>query len=105
ELAAREHGGRQRARALEHEDQHGASRRLLQRLEEGLRRLARHAIGVVQDEYLVPTERRLERGPALELTDRSDTDRPRALRIALGWRGNDQVDVGMLIFIGFARPD
>ena len=52
DLAAREHGGRHRPRPRQDQDDHRRGGRLLERLEERLRRLARHPLGIVEDEHL-----------------------------------------------------
>ena len=96
DLTAREHRGRKRAHRRKYQDQDRAGGGLLERLEEGLRRVGRHAIRVVHDEDLAQPHGRPERGPALQLANLVDADGPGPTGVPLGRRGHDQMQVGML---------
>src|SRR5215470_14995895 len=75
DLAAREQGRGNRARPRQDQDDHGRGGRLLQGLEERLRRVVRHPLGLVEDEHLAARHRRPQRCEPLELADRADPDR------------------------------
>ena len=70
--------------------------RLLERLEERLRRVGRHPLGLVEDEDLAARRRGPQRRLTLQLADRVDADGPGASGLDSGGVGSDHVQIRVL---------